>query len=136
MLRMNLPTRSLDASPAHLLVAGLVFVLTSVFPQEPLDATSGVHVFHLAGEKRMARGANFDVNFPFGAAGLERIATTAGYRGLDVFRMDTLFHRCCLLLLRLPTRRGSPQGSLFVRQDNLVYARPARWKRPFRLARG
>jgi hypothetical protein len=64
---------------------------------EPLDATSGVHQFLLAGEERVASGANLGVDLLAGGAGLERVAAQAFHGHLGIHWVDTFSHLLFLL---------------------------------------
>jgi len=63
-----------------------------VFFLELLDTAGGVDIFHLAGEKRMAYGADFNVDIFPCAARDKFVAATAGHRGFLVFWMNAGFH--------------------------------------------
>ena len=69
------------------LAAGPVVLLLELF-----DAARRVDELHLAGEERMARGADFDRNILLGAARHEAVAAAADDFALFVFRMDAFFH--------------------------------------------
>lgn len=70
----------------------LLLVLHTVLLQEFLNTAFGVNDLLLAGEKRMAGGANLDVNVLTGRSRFDDITTGAGNRGVKIFRMDTGFH--------------------------------------------
>ncbi len=59
---------------------------------ELLDAASGVHILESAGVKRVTRVANVDFQFGPRAARLECIPAAAGYRRLDIIRVDAFLH--------------------------------------------
>jgi hypothetical protein len=61
-------------------------------PLEALNLASGVHQALFASEKRMARGANVDVQILFRRVRLPGVATTTRDRGHFVFGMDASFH--------------------------------------------
>src|SRR5205814_388931 len=63
-----------------------------VLALELFHAAGSVHVFHLAGEKRVARRADFNVDVLLGAARDKLVAATARHHGLFVFRVDVFFH--------------------------------------------
>lgn len=65
---------------------------TGEFTLEFLDPPSGIDILQLAGIKRMARVANVNLQFFTRAASCKRIATAAGDGGLEVFRVDAVFH--------------------------------------------
>ena len=60
---------------------------------EAIDASSGIDQLLFAGEERMARGTNFDVQVAFlGRARRERLAASAGNSYIDVFWVNSWFH--------------------------------------------
>jgi hypothetical protein len=71
----------------------VLFVLELfVFFSETLDTAGRVDQLLLAGEKRMALGANFDADVLFGGSDLDGVAAgTLDGRGL-IIRMDVCFH--------------------------------------------
>src|SRR5688572_10995166 len=73
-------------------LAGLLAVGPVVLLLELLDAAGGVQELHLAGEERMARRADFDVDGLARAARGKLVATTAGDGCVGVDGMDGLFH--------------------------------------------
>jgi hypothetical protein len=65
----------------------------AVFLAELVHPAGGIDNLLLAGKERMAGGADFDTQvMGGGAAGLEAVATAAGYVHFDVIRMDIGFH--------------------------------------------
>ena len=65
---------------------------------ETLHTTSGIDDLLLTREKRMAVGADFNVQFVFGRPGVDHVATKTSDGAVDVFRMNILFHFSCYLL--------------------------------------
>jgi len=69
-------------------------LLHSVFALEALDPARGIHQAVLAGIKRMALGAHFDVYLRERRAGLEGVPASAGYYAAAILGMDSGFHDC------------------------------------------
>ena len=59
---------------------------------EPLHTTCGINELLLAGEKRMAGGADLSIDFRAGRSGLESVATQALYGDLRIHGVNTFFH--------------------------------------------
>ena len=68
---------------------------------EAIHTSAGIHQLLLAGEERMAFGADFDFQLGFNGAGLKRFTANAANGGLDIFRMDFFFHAFSPLLRML-----------------------------------
>src|SRR5205814_10075182 len=71
----------------------LLRLLLTVALVEALDATLHVDEVLLAGEERVALGADLHVELGLRAHRLELIAAGARHRGLDVLGVDLRFHR-------------------------------------------
>src|SRR6185295_2174710 len=69
--------------------------LDAVLAVEPLDPTGRVHQLLLAGEERMARRADLDVDGRDRGARLDDMAAGADDRRLVVPRMNTFLHGEC-----------------------------------------
>jgi len=69
---------------------GWFFAVTLV---EAIDTSCGIDQLLFSGKEWMASRTNFDVQVTFlGGASLERLATRAADRNLNVFWMDSWFH--------------------------------------------
>jgi hypothetical protein len=71
---------------------GLFAFVPVVLLLEFFDTARGVHELHLAGEERMAHGADFDRNILLGRPRGELVATTAGNGSVFVFGVNVFFH--------------------------------------------
>jgi hypothetical protein len=102
---MNFPT--VEFNERRLLLCGLGFGSgVRVFFREALDATGGVNEFLLAGEKRMAAGANFDaqgVALDRGTRG-ESMPAGAMYSDGVIVGMNTGFHEAPIRRVRSARR--------------------------------
>src|SRR5215471_12339504 len=76
--------------------------LSAELLREPLDAAFGVDQLLLAGEERMAGGADFEVQLGFGRLGLEAVAARATRLDFVVFRVDSFSHSELLAWVRKP----------------------------------
>src|SRR5690606_24998083 len=63
-----------------------------VLVEEALDAAFSVDQLCLSGEKRMAIGADLDLDVRLYGASLDDVAACARNRGFNVFWMNCLFH--------------------------------------------
>ena len=63
-----------------------------IFFAESFDATGGIDQLLLAGEKRVAFGANLDADVLLGRSDFQDVATGALNGGLVVLRMNVCFH--------------------------------------------
>jgi hypothetical protein len=63
-----------------------------IFFAESFDATGGIDQLLLAGEKRVAFGANLDADVCFGRSDFQHVATGALNGGLMILRMNLAFH--------------------------------------------
>ena len=70
---------------------------------ETIDASAAVYELLLAGEERMALGANVNAQFLLHRTGLEGFTAYAANNRLTIVRMDLLFH-----LSHLSHRLASP----------------------------
>ena len=59
---------------------------------EAIDTAAGVNQLLLAGEERVALGADFNAQLLLGRARLEGIAADAGHGRLLILRMDAFLH--------------------------------------------
>jgi hypothetical protein len=59
---------------------------------ELFDTSGGVHELQFARVKRMANAANIDFDLRFGRPRRKLVSATAGNVGLNIFRMNVLFH--------------------------------------------
>src|SRR5437879_5355332 len=85
-----------------LLFASLLFASLGVLAAEALDATSGVHQFLLAGEKRMAARADFYVNVALmGRTRRKGAAARAMHAHFVVCRMNRCPHGDGILVANL-----------------------------------
>src|SRR5581483_8654107 len=85
--------RGLGIRTGLLLFGGLIFASLGVLAAEALDAARGIQKFLLAGEERMAVGADFYVDVaPMGGAGSERMAACALHANLVIIGMNGCFH--------------------------------------------
>jgi hypothetical protein len=95
-------TFSRRSAPPLFVLGRRFFVFLAITPVvlalEAFYPTGGVHVLHLAGEEGVTGGADFHMDLPFGAAGLEGIATAARHRSFYIFGMDIWFHDRSFLL--------------------------------------
>jgi hypothetical protein len=69
---------------------------------EFLDSTCCIDKLQLAGIERMAEVANIDFQFFAGTAGLKRIATATGNRGVMIFRVYVTLHGLIPLIPLIP----------------------------------
>ena len=60
---------------------------------EFFNPPGGIDVFQLARVKRVANATNIDLHFRSCTSGRERVSTTTGNFRVNVFRMNSLFHR-------------------------------------------
>ena len=58
---------------------------------EAIDASAGIHQLLLAGEERMALGADINLQLLLRAAGFKRLTAHAANDGLAVLGMDSFF---------------------------------------------
>ena len=59
---------------------------------ESVNTSAGINKLLLAGEERMALGADFYLDILLCGTGLYNVAASAGYGSLLIIRMDALFH--------------------------------------------
>ena len=59
---------------------------------EAIDASAGIHQLLLAGEERMALGADINLQLLLRAAGFKRLTAHAANDGLAVLGMDSFFY--------------------------------------------
>lgn len=78
----------------------LFVVLHTVTLLESVYTSAGINELLLAGEKRMAFGANFNANILFRGAGSDYIATCTSDSGFFILRMDIFLHSCSPLSLK------------------------------------
>jgi hypothetical protein len=84
----------------------------AVFLAEFFHSSRGVHDFLLAGVKRVAYRAYFDVQrLAQRGAGFEFVAAAAGYCDFFVFRVDIRFHRLFL---------AEPEGPWILRKAQIM----------------
>ena len=67
-------------------------LLHAVASLEPLHPSGGIDQLLLAGEERMASGADLGVDLLDGGTGLEGIATKAFYGHFLILGVNSLFH--------------------------------------------
>jgi len=70
----------------------LFLLVHAVFAAVPLNPSGGVDQFLAAGEKRVAIGADFNLEILDRGAGFDHIATGARNRGVEILGMNFLFH--------------------------------------------
>ena len=69
-----------------------VWILHAVALLEAIDTAAGVNQLLLAGEVRVALGADFNAQLLLGGTGDEGVAADAGHGNLLVLRMDAFLH--------------------------------------------
>ena len=69
-----------------------VWILHAVALLEAIDTAAGVNQLLLAGEVRVALGADFNAQLLLGGTGDEGVAADAGHGNLLILRMDAFLH--------------------------------------------
>ena len=105
----------------------LFVVLHTVTLLESVYTSAGINELLLAGEKRMAFGANLNVDIGFGRTCYESVSAVAGYSCLMVIRMDSFPHYFSPLLIirELPALADSRSMPLRCFHDKIPRAIPA-----------
>ena len=74
--------------------------INPVFLTEPLDSSGGVNQLLTTGEEGMAVGTDFDLQILHRRTGLDDIPAGAGDGGIEIFRMNLLFHHNSFLYVQ------------------------------------